>query len=289
VPEELPQVDLGRRGDWLDALVPLQKRGEVLEVQRAGHDSVSLGTIEKLTADTLALRTFDEQGTLGREPGAYRWRDVAVVTSGTDYIEVYKRFLKSGEAPLSSGELTKRARSVDLDARGSDVRGALEQAAKTGQYVRLHRVFDGPSGCVILRVGPELVLARGYSELVCDPLEVLRLRDIERVESGPSEHIKTYLLRRERRLPKGKPRVDIRSVSSVLASAGALVIIEREAEGDFFLGRLRRGGKHRSQVEYLAFEGGFQKPESIDHSDVTRIELDSDYLRVSVQSLEKQG
>lgn len=288
LPAELPTVDLGG-GRWLEALDPLRRNGTVIEVRRRGRDKVLLGFVASLSPRALTLRPFDEQGRFDDEHAVIPWPRVGAVRFGTDYVDVYARFIASGEAPLHPHELALRANAVDLDVPGGDpaaVRAALARAAGARQYVRLHRaVGESPLGLIPLAVGPDLLLACPMRELRPDGLEVLRLGDISRVESGPSEHSKTYLLRREGRLPDHVPDVDLSSISAVLASAGQLVILERE-DGDFFIGRLLRRGQRRSKGLFLTTDDGFlDEPDEIGHDAVSRIELDSDYLRAFARDL----
>jgi hypothetical protein len=151
--------------------------------------------------------------------------------------------------------------------------------------VKIRRAaYDEEMTGILVARSDELVLLRATVDFRVDGLEILRVRDITKVTSGEIEHYRTRLLAAEGRIPDGPPPAQpaLGSVRAALESLrDRLLIIEREATGDFFLGRLVQL-KRRAALGYFArFRlRWMDEPEEIPYDEITRIEVGSDYLGV---------
>jgi hypothetical protein len=180
------------------------------------------------------------------------------------------------------------------------MKGELAKYVGRPTMVTITRIFPGESQHrgFVLGLSDKLVLIQQWHDFYAEGYAVLRVRDIEAVESGPKEDYNTRVVALEGMMAKTGIPYDVpldgfKSVLQVAKKRNLVVIVEcesRECGSDdwYHIGKVV--GLNPASLSLLFFDaiGTWDwKPTVIPFTEMTKVQIDTPYANTMAKYLEK--
>lgn len=171
------------------------------------------------------------------------------------------------------------------------VAGEIRGYLGTRRSVKLHRPFpsDPRLNGYIVAASDELVVVHAFHDFMPDGYSVVRARDIDRIESGPHERFWDTMLEGEGLLGglETMPPIELGSMAEAVRSTmeqSAYLVVQcedrEEKIQDFYLGYVEAMGVGEILFRHFDAAGRWHEaPGCIDIDEITRLQLDTPYIR----------